>query len=159
MLLHGLVCRENHQEAFVTNVIIHVGTNYLPRDHPSDITTNISKLLPATKEFPNTSIYFSAILPKFNNTLFEMINHVNSEIFELCSYYYQLRFIQHQNFAVNHEMNKELFWEDMIHTSNNGLRQLARDSIKHVRFHKIFLIFYFTFYIFIQTRNIFENLV
>ena len=137
MLLHGLVCRENHQEASVTNVIIHIGTDYLPRDHPSDTTTKISKqLLPATKEFPNTSIYFSAILPKFNNTFFEMINQVNSEIFELRSYYHQLRFIQHKNFAVNHEMNKELFWEDMIHTSNNGLRQLARDFIKHIRFQK-----------------------
>ena len=109
--------RENHQEAAVTNVIIHVGTNHLPRDHPSDITTKISKLLlHATKEFPNTSIYFSAIRPKFNKTFFEMINHVNSEIFELCSYYHQLRFIQHHDFAVNHEINKELFWKDMIHT-------------------------------------------
>ena len=53
-----------------------------------------------------TEIDFSALLPKFNNTFFEMINHVNSEIFELCSYYHQLRFIQHQNFAVNHKMNK-----------------------------------------------------
>ena len=51
--------RENNQKAAVTNVIIHVGTNHLPRDHPSDITTKISKLpLHATKEFPNTSIYF-----------------------------------------------------------------------------------------------------
>ena len=129
--------RENHQEAAVTNVIIHVGKNHLPRNHPSDITTKISKLLlHATKEFPNKSIYFSVILPKFNSTSFEMINHVNSEIFELCSYYHQLRFIQHQDFAVNHEMNKELFWKDMIHTSNNGLRQLVRDFIKHVRFRK-----------------------
>ena len=66
---------------------------HLPRDHPSKITTKISKLLlHATKEFPNALIYFSAILPKFNNTFFEMINHVNSEIFELCSYYHQLHF-------------------------------------------------------------------
>ena len=36
-----------------------------------------------------------------------MINHVNSETFELCSYYHQLRFIQHQDFAKNHEMNKQ----------------------------------------------------
>ena len=59
--------RENHQEAAITNVIIYVCTNHLPRDQPSDITTKISKLLlHATKEFTNTSIYFSAILPKFN---------------------------------------------------------------------------------------------
>ena len=89
------------------------------------------------KNFQNTSIYFSAILLKFNNTFFEMINHVISEIFELCCYYHQLCFIQHQDFAVNHEMSKELFWKDMIHTSNNGLRQLARDFIKHVRFRKL----------------------
>ena len=65
-----------------------------------------------------------------------MINHAISKIFELYSYYHQLRFIQHQDFAVNHKMNKELFWKDMIHTSNNGLRQVARDVIKHVRFPK-----------------------
>ena len=32
--------RENHQEAAVTNVIIHVGTNHLPRDHPNDNNEN-----------------------------------------------------------------------------------------------------------------------
>ena len=117
-------CELSCQEAVVTNVIIQVGTNHLPRDHPSNITTKISKLLlHATKEFPNTSIYFSTILPKFNNTFFEMINQVNSEIFELRSYYHQLRFIQHQDFPKIHEMNKEIFWKDMIHASNNGLRQ------------------------------------
>ena len=55
--------RENHQGAAITNVIIHVGANYLPRNHPSDITKKISKLLlQATNKFPNASIYFSAIL-------------------------------------------------------------------------------------------------
>ena len=63
-----------------------------------------------------------------------MINHVNSEIFKLCSYYHQVGFIQHQDFAKNHEMNKGLFLKDMIHTSNNSLRQLARDFIKDVKF-------------------------
>ena len=65
-----------------------------------------------------------------------MINHVNSEIFELCFYYHQLSFIQHQDFTKNHEINKELFWKDMIHTINNSLPQLPRDFIKHVRFRK-----------------------
>ena len=129
--------RENRQEAALTNIIIHVGTNHFPRDHPSDLTAKISKfLLYATKEFPNTSIYFSAILPKFNNTFFEMINHLTTEIFEFLSYYHQLGFIQYQDFAKNHEMSKELFWKDMIHASNNGLRQLARDFNKHLRFGK-----------------------
>ena len=59
--------RENYREAAVTNILIHVGINYLPRDHLSDITTT-TLLVNATKDFPNTSIYFSAIPPKFNNT-------------------------------------------------------------------------------------------
>ena len=33
--------RENHQEASITNVIVHVGTNHLPRDQPSNVTTKI----------------------------------------------------------------------------------------------------------------------
>ena len=63
-----------------------------------------------------------------------MINHVDSEIVELCSYYQQLGFIQHQDFGKNEETDKELFWKATIHTSNNGPRHLARDFIKHVRF-------------------------
>ena len=126
----------DHQEAAVSNVIIHVDINHLSRGHSCDITTKISKiLLQGTKEFPNTWVYFSEILPKFNNTFFEMINHVNSEIFKLCSYFHQLRFIQHQDLNIT-KMNKELFWKDMTHTSDNGLPQLARDFIKPVRFRK-----------------------
>ena len=49
--------RENHQVAAVTNLIIHVGTNHLPRDHPNHITMKISKLLlKVTKLFPNALI-------------------------------------------------------------------------------------------------------
>ena len=147
--------RENHQEVAVTNVIIHVSTNHVPRDNPRAITTKISKLLlHATKEFPNASVYFSAILLTFTNRFFETINHVNCEIFELCSYYHELRFIQCQEFAKNHERNKELFWQDMIHMSNNGLRQLARDFIKHVRFWKFSYIIILA-YIFSYTQGIF----
>ena len=48
-------CGENNQQAAVTNLIIHVGKNHLPRDHPADITAKISNLLRhVTKEFSNT---------------------------------------------------------------------------------------------------------
>ena len=56
--------RENHQEAAVTTIIIHASTNHLPSDHLSNSLV---------------------ILPKFNKTFFEIINHVKSEIFDLCS--------------------------------------------------------------------------
>ena len=119
----------------MTNVIIHVGTSHLLRDHPNLIAAKISKLLLyATKSFPNTSIYFSAILTKFKNTFFEMINHVNSEIIGYCSFCQQLDFIQLKDITKNHEINKKGFYKDMIHTSNNGLLELARNLIKLVRF-------------------------
>lgn len=47
----------------------------------------------AAKEFPNTSIYFSAALSKFKKTLLEMINHMNSKIFEFSSFHHQLSLI------------------------------------------------------------------
>ena len=53
--------RENHREPAVTNVIFHVGTNHLPKDHFSDIITKISKV---------TNIRIVFLLPPvtFNST-------------------------------------------------------------------------------------------
>ena len=49
-------------------------------------------------------------------------------------------------------MNKELFWKDMIHTSNNGLQQLVRHFIKHLRFRKFSLLtaLLITYFIFVK---------
>ena len=41
-------------------------------------------MIHTNEEFPNTSIYFLAILPKFGRSFNGMINYVNNEVFNLC---------------------------------------------------------------------------
>ena len=74
-----------------------------------------------------------------------MINYVNSEIIDYCFFCQQLDFIQLKDITKNDEINKKGFYKDMIHTSNNGLLELARNFIKLVRF----LNYYFNLYTFI----------
>ena len=72
-------------------------------------------MLHTSNEFPNTSIYFSAILHKFGKTAFDrtlpkftkfngMINYVNNKVFNLCFENQKTKFIQQSNFAVKHDL-------------------------------------------------------
>ena len=56
------------------------------------------------KEFRNTLIYFSAILPKFCRSFNSMVNYVNNKIFNLSLDDQKLEFMQHSNFTVSHDL-------------------------------------------------------
>ena len=88
----------------------------------NSITKNMRHQVHTSKEFPNTSIYFSAILSKFDRNFNSMINYMKKEVFNLCLDNQKIEFIQHSNFAVNHDLNYDFFWKDKIHISNIGLR-------------------------------------
>ena len=62
-------------------------------------------MIHTSKEFPNTSIYFSTILPKFGRSFNWITNYVNNEVFKLCLDNQKMEFIQHSNFTVNHDLN------------------------------------------------------
>ena len=62
-----------------------------------------------------------------------MINYMNNEVSNLCLDNQKTEFIQHSNFAVNHDLNYDFFGKNKTHTSNIGLRQLVHDFISHVR--------------------------
>ena len=89
-------------------------------------------MIHASKEFPITSIYFSAMLPKFGRSFDGMINYVNNKVFNLRLDNQKMEIIYHSNFVANHELNYDLFWKDKIHPSYIGFRQLAKDFISHV---------------------------
>ena len=58
--------KKDHSDARVKSMIIHVGTNHVPRDNPVDVINKICRqMVYASKEFLKTSIHFSAILPEF----------------------------------------------------------------------------------------------
>lgn len=109
------------------------------KDHGDASVKNLANkmfrmIIHTSKEFSNTSIYFSAILPKFGRSFNSLINYVNNEFSNLCLDNQKIGFIGYSNFAVNHH---GFFWKDKIQTSNIGLRQLAIDFISHGRLKKL----------------------
>ena len=125
--------KKDHGDASLKPIIIQAGTNHLPRDNTVDVENKICRLMiHASKEFPITSIYFSAMLPKFRRSFDSMINYVNNKVFNLCLDNPKMEIIYHSNFVANHELNYDLFWKDKIHPSYIGFRQLAKDFISHV---------------------------
>lgn len=78
-----------------------------------------------SREFPNASVYFSAILLKLGRNFNSITNYVNNEFFNLRLGNQKVKLIQLGNSAVNHDLNYEFLRKDKIHTRNNGLRQLA----------------------------------
>ena len=113
----------------IENIIFHIGTNHIPRENPDDVTLKLINLLEETqRKLPNTQLHFSAILPKFKKIFFEGINYINRRIFDFANYR-NIKFIQHNLFAMNHEINRELFKKDNIHPSRAGSTQFARDIV------------------------------
>ena len=58
------IFRKNYQEAAITNVVIHVGTNCLPRNHSSNITVKINYYYMQRKNF---QIYGFTFLQSYLN--------------------------------------------------------------------------------------------
>ena len=82
-------------------------------------------MINTSREFPNASVYFSAILLKLGRNFNSITNYVNNELFNLRLGNQKVKLIQLGNSAVNHDLNYEFLRKDKIHTRNNGLRQLA----------------------------------
>ena len=131
--------KKDHGDASVKLVLKHLGTNHKPRDNPVDVANKICRLMfHASKEFPKTLIYFSAILPKFGrsfNLIHSLINYVNNEVFILCLD--NQKWNIHSTVTLQSTMvtwsNYDFFRKDKIHTSNIGLWQLSKDFISPVR--------------------------
>ena len=125
---HFRVFKKDYDDASVKSTMIHAGVNHRPRDNPMHVANKICRLMVHTsKESPNTLIYFLAILPNFGRSFNSMINYGNNEVFNFCLGNQKMEFIQHSNFAVNHNLNYD-FWKDKIHkthTSNISSWQLT----------------------------------
>ena len=134
------IFQEEHKDAHVKNILIHVGTNHLPRENPEDITRKICKLLMRIRqEYPDAIIFYSCILPKIGREHFNAINYINKSIYyNICIGDNHMCYIGHSSFARNGLLNEALFWKDKVHTNKKGLQQLAYDFINSVRNTKVF---------------------
>ena len=63
------VFKKDHRNANVKSIVIHVVANHLPRDNLVDVVNKIYRLMiHISTKFPNTLIYFLAIVTKFDRS-------------------------------------------------------------------------------------------
>ena len=75
---------------------------------------------------PNSTVLFSAILPKYDTNFLHEIDTVNWLVAKSANQI-GFAFISHNNFARNGRINNSLICKDGIHPSFRGVAQLAMD--------------------------------
>ena len=119
--------------ATVKNLVLHLGTNHVPLQSPAGVATEIANTLKRVQlELPNTKIFFSAILPKYDASMNPAINFINSCIRGLCRVN-GFGYIAHGDFCTQNIFNEKLFspsewrWGEPVHPSHDGVKTLMRD--------------------------------
>ena len=130
----------------VSDVIVHIGTNDLPYESPNNfykqhkipeispdaLADKITHVLDVTqKQFPNAKIFYSPIIPKYDNGSIVLCDNINKTMAAVCqgnNYGY----IDTRPLFVKH---KEVKWEklssrDMLHLNGAGIDAIA----KHLKY-------------------------
>ena len=93
----------------VKNLILHAGTNDIPRDEPNMVSSKILRLVKDVKErMPETRVFVSAILPKYSPEFNDGINQINFSLYT-ASLSQGFSFIQHNQFCSNGIFCNELY--------------------------------------------------
>ena len=116
----------------ITDVLIHVGSNNIPRDSTWDISDKLARLLCDTrKRFPMANIYFSSIIPKYDDSYITITDRVNNTIKLWCKsnhiYFIDSRpLFVHKNTIRFEKLSKR----DGLHLNKTGVISLA----KHLKY-------------------------
>ena len=126
----------------VTDVIIHTGSNNLPRDDLVTLSNKISKAIHlAQKTYKNAQVFYSPIIPKHNNYI-RVCDDVNKAVSNYCLAngvtYINTRSIFINNRGLRFE---RLSVHDRLHFNRDGIIAIG----KHLKF--------FYKYNFSQTNN------
>ena len=112
----------------VAHCVVHVGTNHAPGEPPHLVQHKVISMLKEIRQnLPNTSIHFSAILPKYDVEddidFLPGINLINWGVRQH-STKIGYSFIGHPEF---HRPNTRLICRDGVHPSYSGVAQMAMD--------------------------------
>ena len=124
--VHGIreSVKKYSAENNISHCVIHVGTNDTSDAPPHLVTERLLSLMKEMKcNMPQTKIYFSQILPKYDDSWLKCINAINHQMF-LSRNSIGFTFIGHYDFATQF---RRLICKDGIHPSYSGVEQLARD--------------------------------
>ena len=120
-----------NKKSKVNKMILSVGTNHIPAQHPHDIATAILGLVKEIKkEMPSTTLIVNSILPKYgkqDRSFLPGIMRINNELraatkelgFRLI---YNSQFVNDEGFT-----DDSLLSSDGVHLSFRGVVQLGRN--------------------------------
>ena len=77
---------------------------------------------------PQTSLYYSLILPRINDSFIHGIDVINTAMVSFC-HTINVKIITHNEFGRDGKINSALFRNDVIHPSYKGTSIFARDII------------------------------
>ena len=123
------------QTSSYKRIIVHAGTNLVPKFSPATVADKIVDALEKIRALsPQSKVAFSALLPKEGDHLIAGINEVNCRVRQagLCGHYRtRYGFAPHAKFFVNSlgHVDHRLFQRDGIHLTDMGSRALEK-SIK-----------------------------
>ena len=117
-----------HEEYDIKSLAIHGGSNSVPEDTPIQIAYEIIDFLSELKMLmPSTDIYFSAILPKIDDSFTPGMNEINQLVYSACAIL-GITFVQHRRFSNRGCMNDSLYTHsDLIHLNRRGVKQFTYD--------------------------------
>ena len=110
-------------------ILLCVGTNHIRKKNSEDPDAVIAKLMGMVEQIrwnaPNTRVYLTGILPKFNDSFTPTINHINDSLFNLQNTY-GFKYISTRKFFKDGCMDTSLFTKrDQVHLNYRGVAKLA----------------------------------
>lgn len=118
-----------HSKYHVEELLLCVGTNHITADNPEPPEVVTDKLCRMIKEIrcnmPETKLYVTGILPKWNDRFTPGISFINDNLFKLqstCGF----KYISTRKFLKEGEIDTSLFSKrDMVHLNFKGVAKLA----------------------------------
>ena len=125
--------QETSNNLNITDIIVHAGSNNLPNDSIMNVVNKLASLLRSTQQkILNAEIYFSPIIPKYDNKNIEICDKINDIMRIICKNY-GIGFIQTRNLFVNRNGIKfeRLSKYDQLHLNKDGILAMG----KHLKYH------------------------
>jgi hypothetical protein len=130
--------RKLAKTANIKNLVLHYGTNSITHMSPLGVCKEIEASIRRTQfELPNTSLHFSALLPKIDSSFNRGINFINNYICDLTNEL-EMGFVQHASFSLQGHLSKRMYspteWrEEMpIHPSHEGALLMSTNYKLHL---------------------------
>ena len=132
--LYQYVSQKKHEDnGHITDVIIHAGSNNLPKDDVVKLSNILASLLEITrKKYRNVSITFSPLIPKYDNRNIHTCDKINDLMRKYCINNGMI-FLETRNLIINRDGLKfnRLSQYDLIHLNREGIVAFG----KHLKYY------------------------